>query len=172
MNKELFDKDRKQGLRPGVSVCILNKHNQVLLGLKKKFNIWEIPQGGLEEQDKTLDHAVRREIREELGGDFSKALFIPEKCLLGTDKIVFPQKGLSGEKLKVGDKEFEMIGKKYYFCAVALTKKIEPEKIEYQEFKWVNFNEGMKIVNATRQKGKKRILTKVFNILKENEFIK
>lgn len=172
MNKELFDQDRKKGLRPGVSVCILDKQNRVLLGLKKKYNVWEIPQGGLEEQDKTLDHAVRREIREELGDNFSKALFIPEECLLGTDQIVFPQKGLSGERLKVGDKEFEMIGKKYYFCAVALAQPTEPEKIEYQEFKWVDFNEGMKIVNAIRQKGKKRILTNIFKILQENEFIK
>ncbi|PJE59964.1 MAG: hypothetical protein COU85_00850 [Candidatus Portnoybacteria bacterium CG10_big_fil_rev_8_21_14_0_10_44_7] len=172
MDKKSFDQDRRQGLRPGVSVCIFDRQNRVLLGWKKEYNIWEIPQGGLEEQDATLPHAVAREIKEELGPKFAAALAIPQKCLLDIDKIVFPQSGLHGEKLKVGTKQYPMVGKKYYICAAALTKKIQPEKIEYQDFQWVDFAQGIKIASRTKQKGKKRILEKIFRLLKENAFIR
>lgn len=172
MDKTNFDQDRSRGLRPGVVVCVINQNSQVLMGLKKEYAIWEIPQGGIEEQDKTLSHAVKRELGEELGQEFAQALFVPEKCLLGEDKIVFPREGLRGEKLKIGKKEVPMIGKKYYFCAVAQTEEKEPEKTEYSEFRWVSFDEGMEIIEKIPQKGKKRILNRIFEILKENKFIK
>ncbi|OGC36592.1 hypothetical protein A2311_00245 [candidate division WOR-1 bacterium RIFOXYB2_FULL_48_7] len=172
MTQEEFNQDRSLGFRPGVVVCIINPESKVLLGLKKEHQVWEIPQGGIETQDKTLAHAVKREISEELGKEFAEALFVPEDCLLDEDKIIFPAQGLSGEKLKVGEKEIMMIGKKYYFCATALTKEVLPENLEYSEFKWVSFDEGMEIVEKLEQKGKKRILRKLFNLLKKNGFIK
>ena len=62
MTQEEFNQDRSLGFRPGVVVCIINPESKVLLGLKKEHQVWEIPQGGIETQDKTLAHAVKREI--------------------------------------------------------------------------------------------------------------
>jgi putative (di)nucleoside polyphosphate hydrolase len=169
-NKD-FQADRLEGLRPDVVLCAINKDYQVLLGLKAEHQIWEIPQGGIEEGEELIP-ALEREIKEELGESFLSCLFIPAEPLVAVDQILFPQNTLGGRVLGVGKKKVLMQGKKYYFCVAAKVKDSEPEKKEYADFKWVSFNEGMEIFNAIPQKGKKRILIKIFEILKENGFIK
>lgn len=54
-------------LRPNVSIILINKLHQVLLG--ERFgqpNIWQFPQGGVEENS-SLEENVYREIQEEIG---------------------------------------------------------------------------------------------------------
>lgn len=169
--KENFTQDRLAGLRPGVVVCVVNKEQKVLLGLKKKYQIWEMPQGGIEEQESLIE-TIKREVEEELGEEFLPALFIPDKPLVSTDQVFFPEKNLQDKKLSVNGKEVPMTGKKYYFCLVARIKDIEPAKIEYEDFKWVSYKEGKALVDQIPQKGKKRILLNILGILKENKFIK
>lgn len=169
--KENFTQDRLAGLRPGVVVCVVNKEQKVLLGLKKKYQIWEMPQGGIEEQE-ALTETIKREVKEELGEEFLAALFIPDKPLVATDQVFFPEKNLADKKLSVNGKEIPMVGKKYYFCLAARIKDIEPTKIEYEDFKWVSYEEGKLLVDQIPQKGKKRILLNILGILKENGFIK
>lgn len=171
LEKENFTQDRLAGLRPGVVVCVVNKEQKVLLGLKKKYQIWEMPQGGIKEQE-SLAETIKREIKEELGEEFLPALFIPDKPLVATDQVFFPEKNLQDKKLSVKGKEVPMTGKKYYFCLAARVKDIEPTKIEYEDFKWVSFEEGKLLVDKILQKGKKRILLNILGILKENGFIK
>lgn len=169
--KENFTQDRLAGLRPGVVVCVVDKEQKVLLGLKKKYQIWEMPQGGIEEKE-TLIETIKREIKEELGEKFLPALFIPDKPLVAIDQVFFPEKNLQDKKLSVNGKEIPMVGKKYYFCLVARIKDIEPTKIEYEDFKWVSYEEGRALVDQILQKGKKRILSNILGVLKENGFIK
>ena len=169
--KEAFDQDRLAGLRPGVVVCVLNKEQKVLLGFNNKYQIWEMPQGGIEEQE-NLTETIKREIKEELGKEFLAALFIPDKPLVATDQVFFPEKNLENKKLFVNGKNVPMAGKKYYFCLMALIKDIEPAKIEYEDFKWASCEEGKALVDQILQKGKKRILLNILGILKENRFIK
>ncbi len=166
-----FNQDRRAGLRPGVVICIINKELKILLGLKQEYQIWEIPQGGISEGE-DLVSALKKEIAEELGERFLKSLFIPEKPLVATDKIVFPEQSLNGQTLKIGDREVPMLGKRYYICLVVRRENVEPEKIEYSDFKWVSFDEGRKIVESISQKGKKRVLKNIFEILKEGGLIK
>jgi putative (di)nucleoside polyphosphate hydrolase len=56
-----------QSFRAGVGAIILNEDGKVL-GLERKDipNAWQMPQGGLEENE-TPEQAVKREIREETG---------------------------------------------------------------------------------------------------------
>jgi 8-oxo-dGTP pyrophosphatase MutT (NUDIX family) len=168
---EDFNQDRQAGLRPGVVICVINKELKILLGLKEEYQIWEIPQGGIGE-DENLISALKREIAEELGESFLHSLFIPEKPLVATDKIVFPEQSLKGQTLKAGEQDILMVGKKYYICLVVQKENVEPDKIEYGDFRWVSFSEGMKIVETIPQKGKKRVLRKILEILKEGGLIK
>lgn len=166
-----FNQDRRAGLRPGVVICIINKELKILLGLKQEYQIWEIPQGGISEGE-DLVSALKKEITEELGERFLKSLFIPEKPLVATDKIIFPEQSLRGQTLKIDEQEVPMLGKRYYVCLVVQRESIEPEKIEYSDFKWVSFDEGRKVVEAIPQKGKKRVLKKILEILKEGGLVK
>ena len=169
--KENFTQDRLAGLRPGVVICVVDKEQKVLLGLKKKYQIWEMPQGGIREQE-TLIETIKREVVEELGKEFLPALFIPDKPLVATDQVFFPEKNLENKKLSVNGKEIPMSGKKYYFCLVARIKDIEPIKSEYEDFQWVSYEGGKALVNQIPQKGKKRILLNILGILKDSGFIK
>ena len=89
MDKKTFLSDRQEGLRPGVVACIINKDFKILLGKKEKYQIWELPQGRIEENE-DLKSAIRREITEELGENFLPAIFIPEQPLLYIDQVIFP----------------------------------------------------------------------------------
>ncbi len=171
MDKKTFLSDRREGLRPGVVVCIINKNFKILLGKKEKYQIWELPQGGIEENE-DMESAIKREIEEELGKSFLPAIFVPDQPLLYIDQVIFPENTLKEKFLSASGKSFPMLGKKYYFCLAAKTKDLEPEKLEYQEFEWASYDDGIKLIEAIPQKGKKRILKNIFSILKENQFIK
>jgi NADH pyrophosphatase NudC (nudix superfamily) len=171
MDKKTFLSDRQEGLRPGVVVCVIDRDSKILLGKKEKYQIWELPQGGIAENE-NLESAIKREIIEELGNSFLPAIFVPEQPLVHIDQVIFPENTVKEKFLSAGEKSFPMLGKKYYFCLAAKTKDIEPEKFEYQDFKWVSYDEGIKLIEAIPQKGKKRILKTIFSILKENQFIK
>lgn len=169
--QENFLHDRLNGLRPGVVICIINKNSEVLFGLRKEHQIWEMPQGGIK-RNENLAIAARAEAKEELGKEFAEVLFIPENPLVAIDQVFFPKKNIQNKKLTVNGKEIPMIGKKYYFCVAGLPKDIEPKKIEHSDFKWVSYEEGKSLTSQISQKGKKRILDKILDVLKENKFIK
>lgn len=171
MNKKIFLSDRLEGFRPGVVVCIINNGFKILLGMKEKYKIWELPQGGIKESE-DLTAALKREIKEELGESFLPAVFIPEQPLVHIDQITFPENTVKEKFISADGKNIPMLGKKYYFCLAAKTKDLEPEKFEYQEFKWVSYDEGIKLIETITQKGKMRILKTIFSLLRENQFIK
>jgi 8-oxo-dGTP pyrophosphatase MutT (NUDIX family) len=170
LDSKTFNQDRVEGLRPGVVVCVINKEAKVLLCLKLEYKIWEFPQGGIEKKE-NLEDAIAREIKEELGQEFFESLFIPEKPLVAIDQIIFPEGCTEGRMFEVDGKKIPMAGKKYYFCAVAQTGQAEPSDKEYSEFRWVTFDEGNELVETINQKGKKRILKKALEILKEGDLI-
>jgi hypothetical protein len=92
--------------------------------------------------------------------------------VIAIDQIIFPDGCTDGRMFEVGEKKVPMVGKKYYFCAVAQVSPVEPLVKEYSEFKWVSFDEGNELVETISQKGKKRVLKKALEILKEGELIK
>lgn len=172
MNNTVFLSDRKNGLRPGVVACIINKEQKILFCFSSKHQIWEMPQVEIRESEDLKD-ALKRGVEEELGQEFTQSLFVPPNPLIVTNQIIFPRETIEGKMLLVEGEEVPMIGKKYYFCLVAQTVgDIEPEKIEYSDFKWLSFEEGLKIIQSIPQRGKKRILGEAFEVLKRSELIK
>ncbi len=169
--QNLFLADRAQGLRPDVVICVINRERKILLGLKGEYNIWEIPQGGIREEEADFKDAILREAKEELGEKFSGSLVIPPNPLVAVDRILFPKESLQKKILRSRGKEIPMVGKKYYICLAAQKEPADPEKIEYSDFKWVSSREGLAIAKKLEQQGKKRVIARTLELLKENGFI-
>jgi len=50
-----------------VSAIIQNKNNDILILKHKKFGFWTVPMGKVDASDSSLEMALKREIREEVG---------------------------------------------------------------------------------------------------------
>ena len=55
-------------LRKGVGIILLNKSNQILVGkrIDNPSNFWQMPQGGVDQNENLFD-AAKRELYEETG---------------------------------------------------------------------------------------------------------
>ncbi|MFZ3068950.1 MAG: NUDIX domain-containing protein [Microgenomates group bacterium] len=163
---EELDKDRSEGLRPSVVGCFLNS-GKILFVYQKIHQLWQLPQGGVDNRETTID-AFKREMTEELGEDFVKqSSFKP--TFFSADKIEFPpdKQGLRELKLDSGN-PVKMKGKKYYFLyATSSSTDLKfPSDEEYNDFKWANYSEALELAKTSTQGGKLRITTSALDILK------
>ena len=168
---EELDKDRAEGLRPSVVGCFLNS-GKILFVYQKIHQLWQLPQGGVENHE-TLVDAFKREMTEELGEDFVKqSSFKP--TLLSVDKIEFPpdKQGLRELKLDSGN-QVNMKGKKYYFLyATSSSTNLKfPSDEEYNDSKWVSYDEALELAKTSTQGGKLRITTSVLDVLKNKNLL-
>ncbi len=162
--KEDLDTLRKQGMRPSVVGCFLND-KKILLVYQKTFNLWQLPQGGIENNE-DLYEAFDKELSGEVTDDFVKT--VENKKLISTDKIEFPpsKQGLRDMKTDSGE-AVTMKGKFYYFVT-ADTKNttIVTDATEFSDYKWLNFDESYKLIKETNTGGKLRIYTELLHLLK------
>ncbi len=164
--KEDLDALRKQGLRPSIVGCFLND-KKILLVYQKTFNLWQLPQGGIENNE-DLFEAFDKELSGEVTEDFVKSAD-KQKTLIGTDKIEFPpsKQGLRDMKTDSGEK-VTMKGKFYYFVTVQTpTTTITTDATEFSDYKWLNFEESYKLIKETNTGGKLRIYTQLLHLLKD-----
>ena len=166
---EELDNLRKDGLRPSVVGCFIN-NKKLLLVYQKTFNLWQLPQGGIENGE-TFEEAFNRELSEEITEDFVKTH--KELKIIGTDKIEFPpsKQGLRDMKTDSGD-EVVMKGKYYYFIVTQTEEtKIVTDATEFSDYKWLNFEESYKLIKETNTGGKLRIYTQLLHLLKDQGLI-
>lgn len=176
MNKptlEELDKTRNLGFRPQVIGCFLHD-KKILFLFNKKYNLWQLPQGGIDNNE-TLDQAFTREMTEELGQKFVQSAIsqTTELNVVGEDKIEFPPSTQNSRNLQSdkGDKLF-MKGKKYFFVAVESgSADLNINKTEFDDYKWVDFNQASTLANEIYQRGKKRVTVNVLNILKRLDLL-
>ena len=73
----------KLPFRTGVGIVLLNKKNNIFVGkrIDNPNNYWQMPQGGIEENENTLD-AAKRELEEETGIKSTKLIKELEGWLL------------------------------------------------------------------------------------------
>lgn len=163
---EDLDALRKEGLRPSVSGCFLND-KKILLLYQKSFNLWQLPQGGIQNKENIRD-SFFRELGEEVTEDFVKDCDKDIK-LIAVDKIEFPpsKQGLRDMATDSGE-SIIMKGKYYYFYAAqSKNTDITTAATEFDDYKWLNFEEAYKLIKETNTGGKLRVVSTVLGLLKD-----
>ena len=166
-----LDKDRTEGLRPSVVGCFLNS-GKILFVHQKIHDLWQLPQGGVDNKENLTD-AFKREMTEELGEDFVKQTSF-KPTFISSDKIEFPpdKQGLRELKTDSG-KPVTMKGKKYYFLyATSSSTNLKfPSAEEYDDYKWVNFEQAQELSKTSAQGGKLRITTVILEALNHKNLL-
>jgi putative (di)nucleoside polyphosphate hydrolase len=155
-----LNKSKNLPLRLGVGVVLLNSNNKVFVGkrIDNPVNFWQMPQGGVDDNENLL-YAANRELKEETGVKSTKLIkeidnwltYELPKNLLG--KI---WKGkYRGQKQKwfimrfIGDEE---------------EINIKTKNAEFKEWKWINVNQLLNVVVRFKHDVYKTIV-KELNIL-------
>ncbi|MCX6761837.1 MAG: NUDIX domain-containing protein [Candidatus Moranbacteria bacterium] len=151
-----IDQIRNGGFRPQIVGCFLHD-KKILFFYKREYDLWQLPQGGIDNGE-DIEIAFFREMREEIGSEFIE---VCDKniSLFGEDKVEFPAHSQDSRELKNdAGKVIFMKGKKYFFVFVNTdTNAIDISQSEFDDFKWVSFEEGLVLCEKMQQKGKKRI---------------
>lgn len=150
-----IDKHRQVGFRPGTVGCVLHE-GKVLFVYHKEYNLWQLPQGGIDNGE-SLTEATMREMAEELGSDFAQTLTVGE-CV-GDNNVSFPSQTQNTRELKTDAGEtVAMKGKWYYFVAIQTTQpELDISKTEFDEYKWLSYDEALALAGTIYQSGKKRV---------------
>ena len=162
---------RKTGFRPSVMCCCIHE-KKVLMLYKKEYSLWMFPQGGVDNGEEIIG-AVFREIQEELGEKFKKNCIQDEILVYGDDQIEFlPEKQIA-DGLQTDDGiSMTMIGKKFYFCAVAsVSEELDIKDTEFDDYYWLEYQPAMFLAKKIHQPGKRRVTMKALNLLKEMDVI-
>ncbi len=167
MSEELkiIDSIRQKGFRPQVVGCFVND-NKILLLFHKKNNLWQLPQGGIDNQE-TITEALKREMKEELGVDFIKNCDFSNIFITEEAQLIFPKKHQGSRELKTdGEKEKIMKGKRYFFLKINTRKtQIDIQKTEFDDYLWLNKTDALKLAQKIYQKGKREITLKAITSL-------
>ena len=165
-----LDEMRTTGYRPTVIVCCIHE-KKVLMLFKKDYRLWLLPQSGVDAKEDPVKIGLK-EIKETLGATFTK------KCAktalyLGEDQVEFlPEKQTNEEMATADGKAFKIIGKHYYFYALACeTDKIDLGETQYDEFYWFDSKPGLVLASKIYQPGKRRITMKALGLLQEKGLI-
>jgi putative (di)nucleoside polyphosphate hydrolase len=165
-----IDQIRKSGFRPQIVGCFLH-NKKISFFYKRKHNLWQLPQGGIDNGE-DLETAFFREMTEEIGNKFVKSCD-KKIVLFGEDKVEFPTHSQDSRELRndAGQAIF-MKGKKYFFVYVnANIDTIDISQSEFEDFKWVSFEDGLALCEEMQQKGKKRITIGALNQLRKLNLI-
>lgn len=165
-----IDQIRNQGFRPQVVGCFIDD-KKILFLYKAKHDLWQLPQGGIENNE-TIAQAFLREMSEELGSKFVES-GQSEPVLIGEDLVEFlPEKHGVRELQNDQGQDIPMKGKKYFFvCSPADQQTFNIKNSEFDGWRWVNFDEALSLTNNIYQPGKKRITVKALRLLKDQKLL-
>lgn len=160
---EEIDAIRKSGFRPQVVGCFLNG-KKILFLFKKEHNLWQLPQGGIDNRE-TVEQAVSREMSEELGKEFVGAAKI--NSVVGENQVAFPGHTKGSRELKTDDgQEIFMKGKKYFFVSIDTEREgLEIKNTEFDDYQWLPYDEALELSQTIYQQGKQRITLDVLHTL-------
>jgi putative (di)nucleoside polyphosphate hydrolase len=172
-NDELqyFESLRSKGLRPQIVACFLNQ-NKILFFFKREHSLWQLPQGGIDNHE-NIEKAFVREMIEELGKNFLLQCEIVSLRIVHENKIHFSRDKWNVKELFTDEgKPVSMQGKKYFFLAVEIENSdIKIEETEFDDYRWMTYDEALDISKKIYQKGKKRITIETLTALRKNNLL-
>ena len=156
---------RINSYRVGVGIILLNEEKKVFVGkrIDIKSDAWQMPQGGIIENEK-LEDAAYRELYEETGIKKAKIIFKSKKWFQYKIPIPLKKKLRKGRYLGQRQKWFVM---KFY----GNKKKdinLNVSKAEFSDWKWVHLNKLVDLIVPFKKKMYQEII-KEFE-LKINNF--
>lgn len=158
-----LDSLRRQGFRPTVVGCFL-KDKKILLGYQQKHDLWQLPQGGVDNKE-TIESALFREMSEEL----AVPIYADKKDVhfLGSDQIEFPPEKHAAKQLATDEgKPVTMKGKHYFFFTLNLPNlEIKHSNFEYDRLQWFPFDQAVDTLKKTVRGGKLRITLTILETL-------
>jgi 8-oxo-dGTP pyrophosphatase MutT (NUDIX family) len=168
---ENFDALRNRGLRPQVVACFL-KNKKILFFYKREHDLWQLPQGGIDNQE-SIEQSFVREMSEELGNKFLQNCEITSLRIVHENQIYFPKDKWDLKELSTdAGKPVSMRGKKYFFLAIEIgNPAVEIRETEFDDCRWLTFEEATRISEKISQTGKRRITLDVLNALKFNKLL-
>ena len=124
------------GYRANIGIVITNEKKQILLAKRFKQNGWQLPQGGIDEDETELD-ALYRELQEEVGLDPSHVTLIAK-----TPKWLRYE--LPDELVRITQKP-KCIGQKQVWYLLKLDSSDDEisldlhDDVEFDDWKWVDY---------------------------------
>ena len=162
---EEIDKLRQDGFRPSVVGCFIH-NKKLLLVYQKMHDMWTLPQGGIDNAE-PLDQAFVREMSSEVTADFVN--HADKAVLIAEDSIGFPPSKQNLRELKSDSGvPLTMKGKHYFFMtSQTKTPDLVISATEFDDHKWLNYEESYKLIKETNSGGKLRITTMILNRLRD-----
>ena len=138
----LLNKSKNLPLRLGVGVVLLNSDNKVFVGkrIDNPVNFWQMPQGGVNDNENLL-YAANRELKEETGVESVK--FIKEIDNWLTYEL---PKNLLG---KIWEGKYRGQKQKWFIMRFVGNEEeinIKTKNAEFLEWKWIDANQLLNVV--------------------------
>ena len=155
-----LNKSKNLPLRLGVGVVLLNSNNKVFVGkrIDNPVNFWQMPQGGVDDNENLL-YAANRELKEETGVKSTKLIKEIDNWL--TYEL---PKNLLG---KIWKGKYRGQKQKWFIMRFVGDEKeinIRTKNAEFKEWKWININQLLNVVVKFKHDVYKTIV-KELNIL-------
>ena len=155
---------RINSYRIGVGIILLNKKKKVFVGkrIDIKSEAWQMPQGGINKDEK-LEDAAYRELYEETGIKKAKIILKSKKWFQYSIPLPLRKKLWKGRYL--GQKQ------KWFLMKFGGNEKkdinLNINKAEFCNWKWVNLNELENLIVPFKKKMYKKIIKEFESKIKE-----
>ena len=163
-----LDECRREGLRPQV-VCCGAWDKKVLLAYDAEFDLWQLPQGGIE-RGETWKDALYRELEEELGANFRNACS-PSATYLGRDRLYFRLERANPELEASVDTRFK--GKQYFVFGIpVLSPGSDVDNSLFEDFRWCSLEQAKALVRPQKGIGKRRVTLRALELLRSGGMLR
>lgn len=161
---------RKEGFRPCmIAVLILN--NRVGICEAKDYHWYEFPQGGIEPGELPIQ-TIEREIKEELGEQFSNQCHFPPKTIKHLFDVQNKMK-VKGNLVLDNGEYVNPKGKQYMVFAVELNNDLpqppqinqEDIDVEFKQCLWVKASEAKELIKRTSHVVKREVAFRAVNMI-------
>ena len=137
-----LNKSKNLPLRLGVGIVLLNSDNKVFVGkrIDNPVNFWQMPQGGVDDNENFL-HAANRELKEETGVKSTKLIKEIDNWL--TYEL---PKNLLG---KIWEGKYRGQKQKWFIMRFVGNEEeinIKTKNAEFLEWKWIDANQLLNVV--------------------------